>query len=58
MGFLPSAKKTKVVTQAPALEEEKESAAKKQRLLETEGANSGSELKTNQGKSIRKVFSA
>lgn len=51
--------KTQYVTQETkaSTEEAKETAAKKQRLLETQGGNNGSELSAQQGKSVRRIFS-
>lgn len=48
--------KTQVVTQTSDADKEKEQAAKKQRLLETEGGNKGAELALNQGQSVRRIF--
>lgn len=51
--------KTKVVQSqdtADSEAENKETAAKKQRLLETEGGNKGAQLGANQGQSVRRIF--
>lgn len=52
--------KTTYVTQetSSSSEEAKETAAKKQRLLETQGGNKGAELNAQQGKSVRRIFGA
>lgn len=39
-----------------ATSEKKDTAAKKARLLETQGGNKGAEINNNQGQSIRKIF--
>lgn len=39
-----------------ATKEKEETAAKKSRLLETEGGNKGAILGANQGQSIRRIF--
>lgn len=59
MGFF-SKPKTQYVTQetTASTEEAKETAAKKQRLLETQGGNKGAELIAQQGKSVRRIFGA
>lgn len=43
-------------TTASATEEKKETAAKKSRLLETQGGNKGAELSAQQGQSVRRIF--
>lgn len=55
MGFFS---KPKIQTQPAVTEatQEKESAAKKARLLETQGGNKGAELSGNQGQSVRRIF--
>ena len=59
MGWFGSTKKVETSPQIEAAtEEKKDTAAKKARLVETEGGNKGSELNTSQGKSVRKVFGA
>ena len=51
--------KTQYVTQETkaSTEEAKETAAKKQRLLATQGGSNGSELSAQQGKNVRRIFS-
>lgn len=59
MGFFKIPKQQTITPQTDTSEsskEAKETTAKKARLLETQGANKGSELQTNQGKSVRKIF--
>ncbi len=60
MGWFGSPKKVVTTTaeQSSMKDEKEESAAKKQRLLETQGGAQGSELNSQQGKSVRKVFGA
>lgn len=58
MGFFGSSKKVNTQSQqiSDAKKEKEETAAKKQRLLETEGGNKGAQINSNQGQSVRKVF--
>lgn len=57
MGIFSKPKTQTVVQQVEkASEEKKETTAKKQRLLETDGGNKGAELTAQQGKSVRRIF--
>lgn len=57
MGIFSKPKTQTVVQQAEqASTEKKETTAKKQRLLETEGGNKGAELTAQQGQSVRRIF--
>lgn len=57
MGLFSKPKTQTVVQQAEqASTEKKETTAKKQRLLETEGGNKGAELTAQQGQSVRRIF--
>ena len=58
MGIFAKPKKVTTSASQSSMDEEKESAAKKQRLLETQGGAEGSELNAQQGKSVRKIFGA
>lgn len=58
MGFFSKPKQQPTPDATASAEEAKETAAKKQRLLETEGGNKGVELNANQGKTIRRIFGA
>lgn len=58
MGWFGKTKTIDTSAQMDAAKDEKESAAKKARLVETEGGSKGSELNASQGKSVRKVFGA
>ena len=57
MGFF-SKPKTQYVTQetTESSEEAKETAAKKQRLLATQGGKKGELLGSSQGQSVRRIF--
>ncbi len=52
----PKVKAEQTQDTTASTEEAKETAAKKQRLLETQGGNKGAELQANQGRSIRRIF--
>ena len=56
MGIFGRTKQIMPSVDSKAADEEKEEAAKKARLLETEGGNKGAELQANQGANIRKIF--
>ena len=56
MGIFSKPKKQVVTQPAQATEEKEETTAKKQRLVETEGAEKGQLLNANQGRSVRKIF--
>lgn len=59
MGLFSKPKVSYVTSDTTASSEENEStAAKKARLLETEGGNKGAELTAQQGKSVRRIFGA
>ena len=56
MGIFSKPKKQVVTQPAEATEEKEPATAKKQRLVETEGAEKGQLLNANQGRSVRKIF--
>lgn len=56
MGMFSKPKTNYVSSDTNSADDEKNLAAKKQRLLETQGGFNGSSLASKQGKSVRRIF--